>query len=119
MINLREQYGHKYKTVKCQEGEGGCYEIVGKRGYIRPFGEGLEMYCTSSVMSGRAEKQSGFKAKNHYDDAAAFTFGPENIALACKWIKARNRKQFTPEQRAAMAARMRSLHQKPKEEGTL
>lgn len=118
MIDVRERYGKKYKVTKCETGEGGCHEIVGKRGYVRAYGDALEMYLTSSVLSGRAERQPGFKAVNHYDDASAFVFGPENIVLACKWIKARNRKRFSPEQLARMTARMRFFHKKPQQQDT-
>lgn len=115
MINLRD-YEKRYKVVKC-ETETGCYEIIGKRGYVRPYGDVLEMYLTSSILCGRAEKQSGFKAVNHYDDASAFVFGPDNLALACKWIKARNRRVLSPEARqkaVARLARINSLRKKPR-----
>lgn len=116
MINLKEQYGKRYRVGLCEPGEGGCYEIIGKRGYIRPYGDELEMYLTSSILAKRLEREGKmFKAKNHYDDATAFTFSPDHIAVACKTIQARNRKQYTPEQRVAMAARMRSLARKPAE----
>jgi hypothetical protein len=116
MIDLKEQYGKKYKVAICEPGEGGCYEIIGKRGYIRPYGDGLEMYLTSAVLAGRVERlYPAFRPKNHYDDATAFEFENklELVASAAKWVKARNRKQYTPEQREAMASRMRLLRNKP------
>ena len=121
-MNLKERYGNKYKVALCDKGEGGCYEIAGKHGYIRLYGADLELYLSRSVIERRIERSfPAFKAKNHYDDATTFVFAnsPELVVLAAKWIKARNRKQYTPEQRLAMASRMRSLHEIPRQRGTL
>lgn len=116
-MTLRDQYGTRYKTL-CEPGEGGSYEIVGKYGYIRMFGHALELYLSRPKIERRIERNyPAFKPKNHYDDATAFTFAnqPDLVASAAKWIKARNRKQFTPEQRLAMAARLRALTKHPRE----
>lgn len=122
MIDLKEQYGKRYKVSVCEEGEGGCYEIVGKSGCIRAYGDELEMYLMRPVIEKRLERSQGaFKIKNHYDDATSFTFrnDPLLVSAACKFIKARNRKQYTPEQRVAMAARMQSLRLKSKQQASL
>jgi hypothetical protein len=120
------QYGKRYKVSPCKcDGEHAgdktqWQEINGKRGYIRLWDgpDCLELYITSIHIAARIERlYPSFKPKNHYDDATAFTFrnDPVLVASACKLIKARNRKQYTPEQRLAMAARMRSIQNKPRQ----
>lgn len=116
-MDLKEQYGKRYKVTR-PDLEGSYtrhYEIVGKRGYIRPYGVNLELYLTSSVLCGRIERSfPEFALKNHYDDATAFEFPntPELIGKASKWIVARNRRQISPEQREKMIATLRSLREK-------
>lgn len=117
MINLREKYGKRYKVTLNGAWEGGrkepFYEIVGKRGYIRPFGKNLELYLTSIVLANRIERDyKQFEVKNHYDDATAFEFTEEYLPAACKFIKAKNRRQMTPEGLERLA-RLRSLIAKP------
>ena len=118
-MNLKEQYGKKYKVALCQESEG-CYEIMGKRGYVRPYGSGLELYITSAVIAGRIERDYRyFKVKNHYDDATAFEFAndPAMVASACKWIKARKRFSFSPEvleRKRTAIARINASKNKPR-----
>jgi hypothetical protein len=111
MIDLKEKYEKRCKVKKCQS-EGGCYEIQGKRGYIRPRGDELELYLTSKVLANKLERNSSiFKVKNHYDDATSFTFNIDGVPAACKLIKAKNRRQMTPEQLTAMKARGIALSQ--------
>lgn len=112
------QYAGIYKVSRC---DGDCWEIQGKRGYVRPLGESLELYCTSTNISRRIERQNKpFVVTNRYDDATAFVFSDDAklLTLATGWIKAKKRKHYSPEQRLAMAARMRSWRLKPKQEGT-
>lgn len=106
MIDLKSQYGKKYKVQLCQDTEG-CYEIIGKRGYVRVYGPGLELYLTSAILAGRIERAyPAFKPKNHYDDATAFTFAndPGLVAPACKWIIARNRRHLNAQAREKAVA---------------
>jgi hypothetical protein len=126
MIDLKEQYGKKYKTIQCDcQGEHlgdlkQWKEIRGKYGYIRLWGDDLlELYLSRRVIENRIERQyPAFKPKNRYDDATAFVFEnkPELVASACKWIRAKNRKQLNPEQLQKLRARLatiRSLRNKP------
>lgn len=123
MIKLKEQYGKRYKVTPCAcEGEhpGDPFrwqEIVGKRGYIRRWGENeLELYITSTHIAARIERlYKHFKPKNHYDDATAFVFSPEHLPEACRWIKAKNRRQMTPEALERAKAHLLLAHSlKPK-----
>jgi hypothetical protein len=110
VIDLKTQYGKRYKVALCQETEG-CYEVIGKRGYVRVYGADLELYLTSAILCGRIERSyPAFKPKNHYDDATAFVFAndPGLVASACKWIKAKNRRQMNPAKLAHLA-KMRSM----------
>lgn len=119
MIDLRARYGKRYKVMLDESWEGGdktpLYEIRGKRGYIRVWGEDeLELYLESAVIAGRLERSSKlFKPKNHYDDATAFTFNPgthpEALIAACKYIKAKNRRQMTPEALETLRNRARKF----------
>ena len=80
-------------------------EIKGKRGYIRPWGESeLELYVQNVTIANRIEREyKQFKLKNSYDDGAAFVFSPDLLPLAVRLIRARKRRQMTPEQRARNA----------------
>lgn len=122
MINLKEGYGKRYRVTWEESWEPGddrpdeeFLEIRGKRGYIRPWGKNeLELYLENTILANRVERSYPmFTPKNHYDDAIAFTFQPDLalVSLACRWIKARNRRQLSPEQHKLLVerlARMRS-----------
>ncbi len=117
-MDLQQQYGKRYKVTRPDAPDSFTrhWHIVGKRGYIRPYGDNLELYIESSVIAKRIERsESAFKPKNHYDDATAFEFEnkPELVQKAAKWVVARNRRQISPEQREIMASRFASLRKKP------
>lgn len=126
MIDLKAIFGKRYKVAPCPcEGEHPgdprkWMEIAGKRGYIRLWGDSeLELYITNTRIAARIERENKmFKPKNHYDDATAFVFSPEYVPAACKWIKAKNRRQMTPEALERLA-RMRPPQFQPRIKGPL
>lgn len=117
MIDLKERYEKKFKVTSEGIVDGRLkslfYEIKGKRGYIRPYGNALELYVSNKRVAARIERSfAQFKPKNHYDDATAFTFSEEYLSLACRLIKAKKRRIMSPEQLLRLAT-MRSLIKKP------
>lgn len=102
MIDLKQEYGKRYRVSP--EGE-----ILGKRGYIRPFRDGLELYLSNRRVALRLERSSPhFRPYSHYDDATAFLFSSEHIDEACKAVVARRRRRLTP-QALEQLTRMRLL----------
>jgi hypothetical protein len=105
MIDLKAQYGKRYVVKKCPcEGDHlgdpvQWHEIHGKRGYIRMWGsDELEVYISNMRIAARVEREfKAFKPKNHYDDATSFVIPVDQITLAAKLIKAKRRRQMTPE----------------------
>lgn len=126
MINLMSGYGKKYKVTRNEawphydaedrkKKELEFWEIVGKRGYIRPWGETeLELYVENIHVANRIERElTQFKPKNHYDDGAAFVFEPIYLAKAVRLIHARKRREVTPEQRKLLVERLARMRSKP------
>lgn len=127
MINLKDEYGKKYKVTMEENYQ--FYdaedrkkmvlqfmEIKGKRGYIRPWGETeLELYIQNFKVANRIERElKQFKPKNHYEDGGSFVFDPIHMAKAVRLVQGRKRRQVTPEQRQMLSERLSQMRSKLK-----
>lgn len=131
MINLKETFGKKVKVTveeSCESHDKVHYYIVqGKRGDVMAwddallevtvYGKTLQLdpnvlpQKTHNMKLPNSMEQSGWKAKNHYDDSTVFLVPLSEATKAFKVIKARNKRKVTEEMRQKgreLALKMRS-----------
>lgn len=137
LLDLKTEYGKRYK-VSLEESYGAeagrskkhFYIVEGRRGNVMAWDghtlevtvNGVPLKLKEGVLPDRTHnlalpiklERNGWKVKNHYDDSVCFLVPKEQYQKAFKVIKAKNRKQMTPEL-AQRLARMRSLVSKPLE----
>lgn len=126
MIDLKTSYGKKVRVTREEPHEPNLlayYQVVGKRGVIYAWdASSVEMLITNRRIAITVERSNRFEVKNHYDDGAAFLVPESRIYEAFNIIKARKRRQVTPEQREMLSLRlskMRSSIKKSHKTGVL
>lgn len=120
MINLREYYGKQYKIFldesweymenKSEEEKPWCYELRGKYGLIYPYDDStLAVMVTSESIKGRLKRNFKGRVATFWDGdgEGVFLFDPGLIYEIAEMIRARRRRQLSPEAKEKLANRGR------------
>ncbi len=90
------------------------YEIRGKYGKIYLYSSRdniLAVHINSNVISNRVERENKDILKIYLktDKGSVFLFGPENLEFVAKLIKARRKRQYSPEYRQELINRAKNM----------
>lgn len=114
MVNLKTEYGQKYKvhddgTDDSDRNERlGCQEIPGRYGKIYPYGEKPEfaVYTSSAKIFKRLERM-GLPILQRGDTEGVFTFERNDFDSVAMIIQARERRKLTVEQKTQLVSRLK------------
>jgi hypothetical protein len=121
--NLLHRYGHRYKVFHDIEGRPAKprddpwdHVLVGSRGDVVPWGrDGRLAAITHSLVTTKRLLAAipDAKVEQDGDDGANITFEPEHLDVVAAILKLRRKRQYTPTQREAAAARLAKVRPKP------
>lgn len=110
LINLKSQYGDRYRVVddgtddRDRAERVWCMEIRGKYGAIYPHGaDGTLAVRVESARVARRFTSLALKVAQRGDDEVVFVFTADLIDKVGALIRARRRRQVSPERRAQLA----------------
>ncbi len=126
MIDLNKLYGKKYRIFMdeawyIEEAESNpdkmkdkpwYYELRGKYGEIYLYGSNkLAVHITSNLISNRVERENQdiFNLYLKTSEGSIFLFDQEHIEFVAKLIKARRKRQYSPEYRQELINRAKNM----------
>lgn len=120
MINLLERYGSRYKVTldeswalekpefKSPEEKFWYYEIHGRKGWAYNQGVNVLAVAIKHTLWPKFQREPAFPyfQKLEGDDFTKLYVNEEHIDKAIHFIRPRRKRQYSPEQRAALSARL-------------
>lgn len=119
LINLKAEYGGRYRVVDDGTDDSDraervwCMEIRGKYGAIYPHGtDGTLAVRVESARVARRFAPLGLQVVQRGDDEVVFLFAADLIDKMAALIRARRRRQVSPERRAQLAQHLREARER-------
>ncbi len=126
MIDLNKLYGKKYRIFMDEvwyietaesnpdkmKDKPWYYELRGKYGKIYLYGSNkLAVHITSNVIGNRVERENQdiFNLYLKTSEGSIFLFDQEHIEFVAKLIKARRKRQYSPEYRQELINRAKNM----------
>lgn len=119
LINLKAEYGGRYQVVDDGTDDSDrseriwCMEIRGKYGAIYPHGaDGTLAVRVESARVARRFASLALRVAQRGDDEVVFVFTPALIDQVAALIRARRRRQVSPERRAQLAENLKRARER-------
>jgi hypothetical protein len=127
--NLLHQYGDRFRVfhdiedrpARARDDEWDLI-IPGRRGFVALWGhDGQLVVSTRSTATTRRvlEKVPGAVVAQHADDGSNIVFPAEYLDVVATILRLRRKRQYTPAQRQAAAARLAKVRPKPLSDGSV